>query len=90
MTRFASLLCFSVLFLTTGGQTGIGGTFCLRLRRSRFKTAAYLFWLDVTNVPAAAARSAASDARFNVQSLKRFGGETAAFLRFFNSPFFIC
>lgn len=28
---------------------------------------AYLFWLDVTNIP----RSAASDAPFNVQRLKR-------------------
>lgn len=31
MTPFASLLCVSVLFLTTGGRTGIGGA----VRRER-------------------------------------------------------
>lgn len=92
MTHFTSMLCFKMPFLMNGGQTGTANAvreahsvpICASQNENQRRVC--LGW---TSPP----RSAAADAPFNVQSVRRLPfvkGETEAFLWFFNGSFFIC
>lgn len=72
MTHFTSILCFK----TTGGQTGITNTVyeahCVPICASQIEKEQRVCLGWTSQMFPAPLRSAAADAPFNVQSLKRF------------------